>query len=114
MKTGMAITERVGNHGPIDSLVDLEHRSPRPEASCVHDLSVLICQIGEGETRARAANLPLPECRADTVREAIQLVIQQARGMINECLAKDRQIPWIDPPTLPEEKESRFVVPLVM
>jgi hypothetical protein len=92
----------------------VDGRSPRPEASSVYDLSVLVCRIEEGETRARAANLPLPERRASTVRESLQLVVEQARSLINECLARDNAIPWIDPPALPEDNESLFVVPLVM
>ncbi len=89
-------------------------RSPRPEPAAVYELEVLVCRLAEGDTRGRAANLPLPESRADTVREVLQNVIEAARGMINECLARDHQIPWIDPPALPEENESRFVVPLTL
>jgi hypothetical protein len=111
MKAGLAIT---ADKPVAEKLLATDNRSPRPEASSVYDLSVFICLMGEGETRARAANLPLPEFRADTVREALQMVVEQARGLINECLARDRAIPWIDPPAIAEEKESRFVVPLVM
>ena len=105
MKTDIAVT---------DLPEALEPRGPRAEPERVYDLSVLLSQVGERGSRARAANLPLPECRADTVREALQMVVEQAREMINECHARDRVIPWIDPPALPDENESRFVVPLVM
>lgn len=91
-----------------------EVKSPRPEAATVYDLHVLVCRIAADETRARSANLPLPEQRATTVREALQLVIDEARTLINDCLARDRQIPWVDPPESPEESESRFVVPLYL
>ncbi|MCC6509620.1 MAG: hypothetical protein IT423_10960 [Pirellulaceae bacterium] len=120
MKSGMAIAT---NQPTADSLSLNERsvettihdmRNPRPEAVAVYELEVLICRIAEGETRGRAANLPLPESRGATVREVLQMVIQAARGMINECLARDSQIPWIEPAALAEENESRFVVPLVM
>jgi hypothetical protein len=94
--------------------VGSELRTPRPDASSVYDLEVLISRLDEGETRGRAANLPLPGSRAATVREALQQVIEQARSLISESLAAERAIPWIDPPAVPEENESRFVVPLVM
>ena len=119
MKSGTATATNqrhisaISSQASLDSTVT-EMRSPRPEAAAVYELEVLVCRVAEGETRGRAANLPLPESRAGTVREVLQSVIEAARGMINECLARDNQIPWIDPPALPEDNESRFVVPLVM
>lgn len=119
MKSGTAIAtdqraaELASNSPQLESVTS-EMRNPRPEPAAVYELEVLVCRLAEGETRGRAANLPLPESRADTVREVLQQVIEAARGMINECLARDHQIPWIDPPALPDENESRFVVPLVM
>ena len=119
MKSGTATATNqrpmsaISSQASLDSTVT-EMRSPRPEAAAVYELEVLVCRVAEGETRGRAANLPLPESRAGTVREVLQIVIEAARGMINECLARDNQIPWIDPPALPEDNESRFVVPLVM
>lgn len=86
----------------------------RADASRVYDLEVLICRIGDGETRARAANLPLPESRSATVREALQSIIEAARQLINDCQSRDNAVPWIAPPTSPEDNESRFVVPLVV
>lgn len=113
MKSGIAIaTETATKPRPESAISDM--RNPRPEPAAMYELEVLVCRIAEGETRGRAANLPLPESRAGTVREVLQSVIEAARNMINECLARDNQIPWIDPPALPEENESRFVVPLVM
>ncbi len=119
MKSGTAIatdqrsTETtVGQTRPESVTSDM--RNPRPEPAAVYELEVLVCRLSEGDTRGRAANLPLPESRADTVREVLQNVVDAARAMINECLARDHQIPWIDPPALPEESESRFVVPLTL
>jgi hypothetical protein len=89
------------------------HAAP-PGASAVYDLEVLICRVGDGETRARAANLPLPESRCATVREALQTIIEAARQLIKASRAGDGAVPWIVPPALPEENESRFVVPLVV
>ncbi len=118
MKSGIGIATEQRNAEttarPRAEATISDMRNPRPEPSAVYELEVLVCRLAEGETRGRAANLPLPESRADTVREVLQSVIEAARGMINECLARDNQIPWIDPPALPEENESRFVVPLVM
>lgn len=91
-----------------------EVKSPRPDAVGVYDLHVLISRIAVDETRARTANLPLPERRAATVREALQLVIDDARKLIHDSLSRDNHIPWIDPPALPEDSESRFVVPLTI
>ncbi len=120
MKAGLAIPSNqpiAEKHAQrelsVDSLLS-DMRNPRPEAASVYELEVLICRTEDGDTRGRAANLPLPESRAATVREALQMVVERARGMINECLARDHQIPWVEPPTLPEDHESRFVVPLVM
>lgn len=117
MKSGTAIAAQQRTDGVnsprIDSMTS-DMRNPRPEAAALYELEVLVCRLAEGETRGRAANLPLPESRAGTVREVLQAVIESARKMINECLARDNQIPWIDPPALPEENESRFVVPLTM
>ncbi len=89
-----------------------EHRMPRPDAASSYEIEVLICRLEEGDTRARAANLPIADVRADTVREALQVVIEKARTLINECLARDNHIPWLEPTASPEEGESRFVVPL--
>lgn len=115
MKSGIGIVidkPALSEARPESALSDM--RSPRPEPSSVYELEVLVCRLAEGETRGRAANLPLPECRADTVREVLQNVIEAARSMINECLARDHQIPWLEPAALPEDNESRFVVPLQM
>lgn len=120
MNSGMAVTaekptaEKLALENRSVESATSEMRNPRPEASPVYELEVLVCRLGEGETRGRAANLPIPDIRAVTVREALQSVIDAARAMIHECLARDGQIPWIDPPALAEDSESRFVVPLVM
>jgi hypothetical protein len=109
MKLGLAIKPEERNsekHGVLDI------RGPRPDASGAFDLEVLICRIDQGETRARAANLPLKDSRAATVREAMQMVIQQARELITDCAARDRDIPCVEPPVQAAENESRFVVPL--
>jgi hypothetical protein len=104
----------------LTTVTDLEPTSstdvktPRPDAASVYDLHVLVCRVTEGETRARSANLPLPEHRAATVREALQAVIEDARAMIGQCLSQDRPIPWLDSPQAAEENESRFVVPLTL
>lgn len=111
MKAGLATTSE---NLVSEQRAGTESRTLRPEASSVYDLEVLISRLDEGETRGRAANLPLPASRAATVREALQLVIEQARSLISESLASDHAIPWVDPPAKPEENESRFVVPLVM
>lgn len=116
MKSGLATEQRNADSlaRPRAEATTSELRNPRPEPSAVYEVEVLVCRTAEGITRGRAANLPLAECRADTVREVLQNVVEAARGMINECLARDNQVPWIDPPALPDENESRFVVPLVM
>lgn len=109
MKMGLAIKpeERSSEkHGMLDV------RSHRPDAAGAFDLEVLICRIDQGETRARAANLPLRESHAATVREAMQMVVQQARELITDCAARDRDIPCVDPPVQAADNESRFVVPL--
>lgn len=112
--TGIVIDQAISQADTRAEANVSDMRSPRPEPISVVELEVLVCRMAEGITRGRAANLPLPECRADTVREVLQNVIEAAREMINECLARDRQIPWIVPPALPDENESRFVVPLQM
>lgn len=91
---------------------DGEHRSPRPDEAAVYNLMVLVRRSLDGATSARAANLPIPAVCEPTVREALQSVVEKARGMIRECLAKDNHIPWIDPPAPPEDAESRFMVPI--
>lgn len=98
----------------MESQLASESHDTQANASQVYDLEVLICRIGDGETRARAANLPLPESRSATVREALQTIIEAARQLINDCSAGNGSVPWIVPPTSPEENESRFVVPLVV
>lgn len=98
----------------MESQITSETHAARADASRVYDLEVLICRIGDGETRARAANLPLPESRSATVRGALQRIIEGARQLINDCDAREDVVPWIAPPRLPEENESRFVVPLVV
>lgn len=117
MKSGTAIATEQRAHDSSSTRIDsttTDMRNPRPEPAAMYELEVLVCRIAEGETRGRAANLPLPECRAGTVREVLQDLIEAARNMIGECLARDNQIPWIDPPALAEDNESRFVVPLAM
>lgn len=96
-----------------DESLPVELRNPRPEAVHAYDVAVLICLMDEGESRARSANLPLPECRAASVREALQMIVEQARALINDCLARERSIPWLEPSVMPEDNESRFVVPVV-
>lgn len=115
MKASLTVTaEKLTVDVVADRLLSGELRNSRAETSKVFDLEVLISRVEEGETRARAANLPLPDSQAETVREALQMVIEQARGVINQSLASGRQIPRVDPPAAPEENESRFVVPLVV
>ena len=116
MKAGLTISavEPTAEERMADRPRSSELRSTRAEAANVFDLEVLISRMEEGETRARAANLPLPASRAATVREALQMVIEQARGMIAQSLASATAIPWVDPPAVPDEDESRFIVPLVM
>lgn len=99
---------------PESKSFDVEHRSPRTDETSVYNLLVLVRRSPEGSTWARAANLPIRDVQQSTVREALQAVVEQARSLIRECLAKDAQIPWIDPPSLPEDSESRFMVPLHM
>lgn len=111
MKAGVAST--TGKPIP-EKHASIEIRAPRQEASKVYDLEVLISRTAHGETRGRAANLPLPASSAATVREALQLVIEQARGLIVESLSRDGAIPWLDPSAVAEANESRFIVPLVM
>jgi hypothetical protein len=85
---------------------------PRTEAVGVYNLMVLVRQWKDGGTSARAANLPLPEVRMNTVREALSGLVTSAREVIADCIARDAQVPWIAPPLEPEECESRFMVPL--
>jgi hypothetical protein len=85
---------------------------PRTEAVGVYNLMVLVRQWKDGGTSARAANLPIPEVRTETVREALSGLVASAREVIAECIAKDADVPWIEPPIEPEECESRFMVPL--
>ena len=115
MKAGLTISaELTAEERMADRPRSSELRSSRAEAANVFDLEVLISRMEEGETRARAANLTLPASRAATVREALQMVIEQARGIITQSLANATTIPWVDPPALPDDDESRFIVPLVM
>lgn len=85
---------------------------PRTEAVGVYNLMVLVRQWKDGGTSARAANLPIPEVRTETVREALSGLVASAREVIAECIAKGAEVPWIVPPIEPEECESRFMVPL--
>ena len=85
---------------------------PRTEPVGVYNLMVLVRQWKDGGTSARAANLPIPEVRTETVREALSGLVTSARKVIADCIARDAQVPWIAPPIEPEECESRFLVPL--
>ncbi len=96
----------------ITEPTDVERTSPRAEPADVYNLMVLVRKWKEGGTSARAANLPLPEVQSETVREALASLVSQARTVISDCLAKDNQIPWIEPAIEPDECESRFMVPL--
>lgn len=99
---------------PIENSVEhtVERNPPRPEAVEVYNLMVLVRQWQHGGTSARAANLPIRDVQADTVRDALASLVASARELIADCLARDRQIPWIEPTIEPEECESRFMVPL--
>ncbi len=120
MKSGTAIatdqrsTETtVGQTRPESVTSDM--RNPRPEPAAVYELEVLVCRLSEGDTRGRAAQLAAALSPAPTrCAKCFKTSVDAARAMINECLARDHQIPWIDPPALPEESESRFVVPLTL
>lgn len=89
-----------------------EHTSPRPEVEETYTLIVLLRQWQGGGTAARVANLPIPEVQAATVREALSLLVAAAKELITENLARDNQIPWINPPATAEESESSVMVPL--
>jgi hypothetical protein len=95
---------------PVES--NIERTSPRPEAADAYNLMVLVQQWQNGGTSARAANLTIRDVQAGTVREALAKLVSNARELIADCLARDHQIPWIDPAIEPEERESRFMVPI--
>lgn len=96
---------------PVNSSAD-ERTSPHPEAAEVYNLLVLVRQWKDGGTSARAANLPLPDVQAETVREALATLVAEARKLISDNLSRDNHIPWISPELAAEECESRFMVPL--
>ncbi len=96
---------------PIESPVE-ERTSPRPEPVDVYNLLVLVKQWKDGGTSARAANLPIADVQAETVREALTSLVSSARQLITDNLARDNHVPWITPPLEAEECESRFMVPL--
>lgn len=98
--------------GSLPDRIISELRSSRPDAAAVFDLEVLIKRHADGLTRGRAANLPIPEIQAATVREALQFLIERARALMNECLANGKAIPWVAPASAAAENESRFIVPL--
>jgi hypothetical protein len=85
---------------------------PQTETLGVYNLMVLVRQWKGGGTSARAANLPIPELRTETVREALSGLVASAREIIADCISRDAEVPWIAPPIEPEECESRFMVPL--
>ena len=85
---------------------------PGIESVGVYNLMVLVRRWKDGGTSARAANLPIPEVRTETVREALSGLVTSAREVIADCIARDAQVPWIAPPIEPDECESRFLVPL--
>ncbi len=78
----------------------------------VYNVVVLIQFSDEGDSCARCANLPLPEVWRSSARDSMMDMVGQAREMIKECLARDRMIPWIEPPVSPGENESRFLIPI--
>ncbi len=96
---------------PIETGVE-QRTAPRTESVEVYNLLVLVKQWKDGGTSARAANLPIPEVQAVTVREALASLVNTARQMIATDLSRGQQIPWISPALEPEECESRFMVPL--
>jgi hypothetical protein len=100
----------VKNMLPVNTID--QHSNPRAEGTDVYNLMVLVRQWKDGGTSARAANLPMREVQAETVREALATLVAGARELIADCLAHDNHVPWIDPPSEPEECESRFMVPL--
>jgi hypothetical protein len=108
------VADDVGIEKPIVEQLVAELRAPRIESGILFDLEVLICRVAEGASRGRAANLSIAEVRAATVRETLQLLIESARRVIRDSLARGDTIPQIEPPSQAEETESRFVVPLAM
>lgn len=78
----------------------------------VYNLTVLVLQLESGETRARAANLAMGEIQAGSIRSALSKVVAAAKVLIAERVAQDEMIPWVEPPLVAEELESRFMVPL--
>lgn len=94
------------------SLSATDKSSPRHDTLDVYNLLVLVRQYKEGGTSARAANLPISEVQASTVREALATLVASARQLISECLAEDTVVPWISPPVEADEADSRFMVPL--
>ena len=76
----------------------------------VFSLTVLVTGKADGRSKARAANLPLKEVEAASVREALSRLVEEAKSFIGEHV--DSGIPWIDPPSPANDSESSFLVPL--
>lgn len=85
---------------------------PTLEGQRVYNLTVLVRQLDSGEALARAANITLYEVQAGSIRAALSEMVAATKVLINDCLASDKPIPWLDPPIEPSESESRFMVPL--
>ena len=86
-------------------------RELKPESVPVYNLTVLVRSGEKFPVVARAANLEVPEVEAQTVREALSKLVSNAKNRIAATVSSS-EIPWIDPPSEPNESESRFVVPL--
>ena len=83
------------------------------EAVPVFNLQVhLLKEPGSDQYRARLANMYQADCFALTPRQAIANAVGKAKQLIAECVAHDRQIPWVNPPMAEEEGESRMLVPV--
>ena len=82
------------------------------DQAAVYNFVVLMQFSEDGNHCARSANLPLPDVWANDARDAMMELVRQAKELIKDCVARDRMIPWIEPPLSPSDTESRFLIPI--
>jgi hypothetical protein len=82
-------------------------------AVSVYNLEVLLLHNSERQTyRARIANLTIDSVEKATARDAMATIVGQAKKLLQECMASNSQIPWLDPKLAQESGETRMLIPM--
>ena len=70
---------------------------------------VYVCSV-DGGVRARVANLDGIEITASDERTALSKIVPAFKAKVQQILADQESIPWIDPPLqATEEEQTRFI-----